>query len=998
MNHLFSKHISEIGQQKEPIKKFAKGNVVPQKRTSIDESATNYLKGVIGAGREDFWIINVDKNGINRWKPLGLKSEFEYLKNNSLWVFDGVGEIKFCLNKRFEYDTSFVENFFLVIKNNLNDEEIQIDFKGFFGIRKIGFEKRNANDVFNYITNQIYQNEKALTESILVGFLDSIMPSETENKIPITSKLNSFLRSIAEIINLGFSLQSKIYKDTFSAVNLSTIDTTAYFNLLSLSQNQTQSTSNNLLTPTEQIEEYRQKFLAKKNIIDNLPPFIRGQALNEQIAQGKNANQNMKLSGAFSWSDTLQGTTIWGNINNGKWDDATLKAFAPNLEDLLSPPPTFLNVLAQIEAYRKKFIANPIIDNLPPLIKGIAINEQLKQGNLRNEYLRLEEVQANGNFDWNISQYGDNIWENIFNGDWDDPTLIAFAPNMEDLLSPPPQYVPQNITTNFGLNIGDKLPANIITDWSTLAENYVLNRNSNNWRKSNGFFDSDREIEGFEIIDGQLGFKVSGTDFVYLKAEGFKDFMNKQLGLTTTPQSEPPLINQEERIFSDEELEKLIQDENLKLDDFEKTKIRIANEIQSTNFQNLIFKLGGGWSGSLYKKLDHIESPYLFVELQGMLNYGNADVGDSTFYEDFFKNDNNKEIFYFSVFLNLSFVPPKEVTAIQPSIQEEPKMDISIDINSLEDEYNDVMFLIDVTPKVDVVAITELKQRAYDLKKQINAKHLERTDVMLQENNIFSKLFESSSVQPIYRYDVTPDPNAFAPDGTPTTLPKSIYELCQTPDFINWFGDYRSAYNYRNSPFSEVPCSVVKTEHFEPMIVFHGTGAEFSYFDFEKFPAMYFAQNFSYAEWFAEQKGSSQGTIGYVYPFLLNIRNYLDLTDFGINEISYDEFADAIFLQTGLEPDELKISQALIQDKRKVWAWVYLRNSPEFLKMLRDLKLFDGIIYYEQNPPINPTAPNYMTKGFIIFEPQNAKIVAPNRKELLLPSMRSFYLKKGGKL
>jgi hypothetical protein len=577
---------------------------------------------------------------------------------------------------------------------------------------------------------------------------------------------------------------------------------------------------------------------------------------------------------------------------------------------------------------------------------------------------------------------------------------------MEDLLSPPPQYVPQNITTNFGLNIGDKLPANIINDWCKLSENYVLNRDSKNWRKSSGFFESDREIEGFEIIDGQLGFKVSGTDFVYLKAEGFKDFINKQLGLTTTPQSEtplinqtePPLTNQEERIFSDEELEKLIQDENLKLMLFENTKIRIANEIQSTNFQNLIFKLGGGWSGSLSQKLINLDKPYLFVEDKGMFNFGRSDVEGSTESEDFFKNDTNKEIFYFSVFLNLSFVPPKEVTAIQPSIQEEPKMDITIDINSLEDEYNDVMFLIDVTPKVDVVAITELKQRAYDLKKQINAKHLERTDVMLQGNNIFSKLFESSSVQPIYRYDVTPDPNSFAPDGTPTTLPKSIYELCQTPDFINWFGDYRSAYNYRNSPFSEVPCSVVKTEHFEPMIVFHGTGSEFSYFDFEKFPAMYFAQNFSYAEWFAEQKGSSQGTIGYVYPFLLNIRNYLDLTDFGINEISYDEFADAIFLQTGLEPDELKISQALIQDKRKVWAWVYLRNSPEFLKMLRDLKLFDGIIYYEQNPPINPTAPNYMTKGFIIFEPQNAKIVAPNRKELLLPSMRSFYLKKGGKL
>jgi hypothetical protein len=994
MNHLFSKHISEIGQQKEPIKKFAKGNVVPQKRTSIDQSATLFSQGTIGAGRDDFWIINVDKNGTNRWKPLGLKSEFADLKDNSLWVFDGVGEIKFCLNQRFEYDTSFIENFFLVIENNLSNLEVQIDLKGIFGIRKIGFEKRNANDVFNYITNQIYQNEKALTESKLIEFLDSFMPSQTENKIPITSKLNSFLTSIAEIINLGFSLQSKIYKDTFSAVNLSTIDS-AYFNLLSLSQNQTQSTSNNLLTPAEQIEEYRLKFRASQ-IIDDLPPFIKGQALNEQIAQGNVSNANENLGGAFSWNNTLQGIDVWRNISSGKWDDVTLKAFAPNLEDLLSPPPKYLNVMAQIEAYRKKFIANPIIDNLPPLIKGIAINEQVKQGNLRNEYLRLDIDRFNGNFNWDATDFDEVVWENIANGDWDDPTLIAFAPNMEDLLSPPPQYMPQNITTNFGLNIGDKLPANIINDWSKLAENYVLNKDSKNWRKGNGLFEGDREIEGFEIIDGQLGFKVSGTDFVYLKAEGFKDFMNKQLGLTTTPQSEPTLINQaepqlinqEERIFSDEELQKLIQDKNFKLNDFEKIRILVSSPIRSENFQNLIFILGGMWYGGK-KEASLLNKEALFVE------YGKLSFGDKN---TFLRGVDYKELKYEEIFSSLLFSTKQQIETIEPLIVEEPKMDITIDINSLEDEYNDVMFLIDVTPKVDVVAITELKQRAYDLKKQINAKHLERTDVMLQGNNIFSKLFESSSVQPIYRYDITPDPNAFAPDGTPTKLPKSIYELCQTPDFINWFGDYRSAYNYRNSPFSEVPCSVVKTEHFEPMIVFHGTGSEFSYFDFEKFPAMYFAQNFSYAEWFAEQKGSSQGTIGYVYPFLLNIRNYLDLTDFGINEISYDEFADAIFLQTGLEPDELKISQALIQDKRKVWAWVYLRNSPEFLKMLRDLKLFDGIIYYEQNPPINPTAPNYMTKGFIIFEPQNAKIVAPNRKELLLPSMRSFYLKKGGKL
>ena len=70
-------------------------------------------------------------------------------------------------------------------------------------------------------------------------------------------------------------------------------------------------------------------------------------------------------------------------------------------------------------------------------------------------------------------------------------------------------------------------------------------------------------------------------------------------------------------------------------------------------------------------------------------------------------------------------------------------MPISKDIVKLKEEYEDVMFLIDVTPKVDIVTITELKQRAYDLKKEIDLLHLKRTDELMQSNNIFQKLFES---------------------------------------------------------------------------------------------------------------------------------------------------------------------------------------------------------------------------------------------------------------
>lgn len=890
MNHLFSKHISEIGQQKEPIKKFAKGNVVPQKRLSLDVSATLFNKGDIGAGREDFWIIGVDKNGTKTWKPLGLKYDFKFFKEQTLMVFDGSEVISFCINKDFVFNPTLKNGIGINIYNLLGNT-ISLDLVN-PPLGGIGCTGNTADGMYTYIANLI-------DDSDMYSYIENAMPDAFEDgtitpfdflKNPSERKLKTFFYYLRLLIEFALKVNAKYYSTPLSQISTKA-ENKVNEDLIKnyLMKLQTESTSNNLLTPKEQIEEYRLKFRASQ-IIDDLPPFIKGQALNEQIAQGNVSNANENLGGAFSWNNTLQGIDVWRNISSGKWDDDTLKAFAPNLEDLLSPPP---------------------------------------------------------------------------------------------------QYVPQNITTNFGLNIGDKLPAKIINDWSKLSENYVLNRDSNNWRKSNGFFESDREIEGFEIIDGQLGFKVSGTDFVYLKAEGFKDFMNKQLGLTTTPQTEPPLPNQEERIFSDEELEKLIQERGFSLDDFKSTKIRIANTIQSTNFQNLIFKLGGDWSNKDVKVLDNRKLSYLYISGSGSMLFGNE--------EETFLDTPDEEIEYVDIFSNLLFPLTKEIQPIA-SLVEEPKMQISKDILKLKEEYDDLMFLIEVTPKVDIVAITELKQRAYDLKKEIDLLHLKRTDELMQSNNIFQKLFESSSVEPIYRYDLTPEPNGFAPDGTPTKLPKNIYDLCQTNDFLDWFGNFKNAYNYRNSPY-EVPCSIVRTEHYEPKVVFHGTGAEFSYFDFNKFPAMYFAENFSYAEWFAEQKGAQMGgNIGYVYPFLLNIKNYLDLTDFGINEITFEEFSDTIFLQTGLDSSELEINPALISSNKPVWAWVYLRNSPEFLKKLRDMKLFDGIVYYEQNPPINPTAPNYMTKGFIIFEPQNAKIVATNRKELLLPSMRSFYLKKGGKI
>lgn len=317
--------------------------------------------------------------------------------------------------------------------------------------------------------------------------------------------------------------------------------------------------------------------------------------------------------------------------------------------------------------------------------------------------------------------------------------------------------------------------------------------------------------------------------------------------------------------------------------------------------------------------------------------------------------------------------------------------------DELFEEYSDLLFLIENTAPTDVVNMLALKQQAKKLKDEIDLMDLhlkEQTDGAI---NLLDSLFEASSIQPEHRVDLVPDPNGFAPNGQPTSLPKKLYDWSMSTPFQDWFGNFILAYNYKNSGY-DVPCSVVVDKNYEPLVVYHGTGGEFSFFKFNQFPAMYFAENIDYSNWFAEQKGAQYGTgNGYIYPFFLNIRNPLDLTMFGIRDITPEEFLDWMYLQTGMDEDELKVSKALLGPTSSNPAWMYLRNSPEMLKVMQEKNIFDGIIYYENNPPQIGTT-SYETKAYIIFESNSAKIADPNRHETILSSMRSFYLEKGGKL
>jgi hypothetical protein len=347
------------------------------------------------------------------------------------------------------------------------------------------------------------------------------------------------------------------------------------------------------------------------------------------------------------------------------------------------------------------------------------------------------------------------------------------------------------------------------------------------------------------------------------------------------------------------------------------------------------------------------------------------------------------------------FKEVKQIDKEREALEATPKKNetqLNDELKLLEDEYNDLLFLISITPSTDVDNMIALKLQAKQLKEKIDLLHLDLKKKIDGELQLLDNLFNASSVQPQERYKFNAYSDGFAPDGQPTSLPKNLYDWTMSQEFQNWFGNFTNAYNYRNSSYENVPCSVVVNKNYEPLVVYHGTGVEFSFFKFDKFPAMYFAENEAYSNWFAELKGQQAGTNGYVYPFLLNIRTPLDLTIYGIEPVAPDEFIDWMFLQTGLDAEELKISKALLNPTEKYQAWMYLRNSPEMLNVLRDKAICDGIIYYEDNPSVDKSSDAYQTKAYIVFNSNSAKIADPNREMMTIPAMRSFYLKRGGKL
>lgn len=212
------------------------------------------------------------------------------------------------------------------------------------------------------------------------------------------------------------------------------------------------------------------------------------------------------------------------------------------------------------------------------------------------------------------------------------------------------------------------------------------------------------------------------------------------------------------------------------------------------------------------------------------------------------------------------------------------------------------------------------------------------------------------------------------------------------------------------SPMSEnLAENVLKNERFKawfgnskvvdsngnPLVLYHGTSGlskEFDEFTFTLFPGAYFAVNKSYSEWFARQKSNY-----YLYHVFLKVENPIDISAYGIEKVTYEDFTTYLELKYNIKLPENKLLKAMSDSEQGIWAWRYLRFAPDWIKFIRDANYYDGFVYYENNPSDLVNGKENVTKAWLVFKPNQIKSADIRNTTYSLES-NNIKLAKGGTL
>lgn len=377
-------------------------------------------------------------------------------------------------------------------------------------------------------------------------------------------------------------------------------------------------------------------------------------------------------------------------------------------------------------------------------------------------------------------------------------------------------------------------------------------------------------------------------------------------------------------------------------------------------------------------------------------NTGSVSISKENFLDNFISDI--KFIQYYDIQELFNNPQPKMSEMEKGSIE-----DMENEILTLNRDISDLNVLKSFLTPLQFEEKIKINSEIDTLQKQVGKKIFDIAEAEIKQQtkdgSILSSLFENSFVGVKHEYDIESimteeTSDFFAPNGQPSRFSNEVNFMIRSPQFKSWFGDWQLAYEFKDDPDYTVPCSKIVQENGEPEVYWHGTGVPFSFFKFDTFPAAYFAKKKEYSRFFANLHGGEEG---YLLPFFLDVRNPLDLRHFVTQKIASKDFFDYLYVATGMDETELEANPITTDPNiPPMETWMYIRNNSSMLKKISTI--FDGIRYFETNPNVPANEDFHSTEAIITFTPHQIKLASTNRGQFVMSSLRSFLLKRGGKI
>lgn len=233
---------------------------------------------------------------------------------------------------------------------------------------------------------------------------------------------------------------------------------------------------------------------------------------------------------------------------------------------------------------------------------------------------------------------------------------------------------------------------------------------------------------------------------------------------------------------------------------------------------------------------------------------------------------------------------------------------------------------------------------------------------------------------------------------------QEIEFVIYTEKFKNWFGNWEEALITKEYDY----VSKALTANGKPTVMFHGAKRiKYSYRQVSN-GVLYLAENRSYAEWFSANESPYQKQGDYLTQCFVNLKNPIDLTVFGVEEVDLRDiiqFIDTVYplakIYDVLPPNT---AMAIMNNQligRNFRAWYIIRQFPELNKHIRDNTDYDGFIYYENNPSdmitseITGQLQENVTKATAVFNSNQVKLVDAM---LFDASLDDWRFEQGGKV